>query len=172
MRKCRLFLSAGIALAAITVSVPASATTYLFQLSGSRDAQFSIDTATVPDYQSSSFIGDQVSYNNVAGSFGNVAGTAAVGFGTFLAATLNILGSPQGFTQFTGPDLFSLINDAPVFNTGTFTLNSIVSGSSTLTISAAPAAAVPESATWAMFIGGFGLVGSTMRRKKASVSFA
>ncbi|UAK25065.1 PEPxxWA-CTERM sorting domain-containing protein [Sphingomonas nostoxanthinifaciens] len=172
MRKSRLFLSAGIALAAITVSVPVSATTYVFQLSGSRDAQFSIDTATTPDYQSSSFIGDQVSYNNVAGSFGGVTGAATVGFGTFLAATLNILGSPQGFTQFAGPDLFSLVNNAPVFNTGTFTLNSIVSGQSSLTISVAPAASVPEPATWAMFIGGFGLVGSAMRRKKAAVSFA
>lgn len=32
--------------------------------------------------------------------------------------------------------------------------------------------AVPEPATWAMFIGGFGLVGATMRRKRIAVSFA
>jgi hypothetical protein len=31
--------------------------------------------------------------------------------------------------------------------------------------------AVPAPATWAMFIGGFGLVGGAMRRRKASVSF-
>ena len=31
---------------------------------------------------------------------------------------------------------------------------------------------VPEPATWAMFIGGFGLVGAAMRRKTANVSFA
>lgn len=32
---------------------------------------------------------------------------------------------------------------------------------------------VPEPATWAMFIGGFGLVGSTLRRRRpASVSAA
>jgi hypothetical protein len=33
-------------------------------------------------------------------------------------------------------------------------------------------AAVPEPATWAMFIGGFGLVGASMRRKRAAVRFA
>lgn len=39
-------------------------------------------------------------------------------------------------------------------------------------IGAAPSAAVPEPATWAMMIGGLGLVGMTMRRRKTSVSFA
>ena len=33
-------------------------------------------------------------------------------------------------------------------------------------------APVPEPATWAMMIGGFGMVGSAMRRRKASVAFA
>lgn len=172
MRGYRLLSSMGIALAAITFSAPASATNYIFDLSGSRDAHFTIDTAVAPDFQSSSFIGDQVSYNNVSGSFGGMTGTATVGFGTFLAATLNILGTPQGFTQFSGPDLFSLVSNVPVFNTGTFMLNSIVSGSSTLTISTAPAASVPEPATWAMFIGGFGLIGAGMRRKKVAIHFA
>jgi hypothetical protein len=32
--------------------------------------------------------------------------------------------------------------------------------------------AVPEPATWAMMIGGFGLVGASMRRRKVSVRFA
>ena len=31
---------------------------------------------------------------------------------------------------------------------------------------------VPEPASWAMFIGGFGLIGASMRRKKVKVSFA
>jgi hypothetical protein len=36
----------------------------------------------------------------------------------------------------------------------------------------APTNPVPEPATWAMMIGGFGLVGASMRRRKVSVSFA
>jgi PEP-CTERM motif len=33
-------------------------------------------------------------------------------------------------------------------------------------------AAVPEPASWALMIGGFGLVGFAMRRRKANVAFA
>ena len=33
------------------------------------------------------------------------------------------------------------------------------------------AEAVPESATWALMLGGFGLIGATMRRRRAAVSF-
>lgn len=40
-------------------------------------------------------------------------------------------------------------------------------------ISVDPPAAVPEPATWAMFIGGFGLIGTAMRRRKrVSATFA
>lgn len=172
MRSFRFLASAGLMLAALAFSFPASATAYLFQLSGSRDALFTIDNSVTPDFQSSSFIGDQVSYNGVSGSFGGTPGVATIGFGTYLVADLNIGGSPQGFTQFSGPDLFSLVGNVPVFKTGTFQLPSIVSGTSTLTISQVAAAAVPEPATWAMFIGGFGLIGSGLRRKKASLGFA
>ena len=31
---------------------------------------------------------------------------------------------------------------------------------------------VPEPASWAMMLGGFGLVGSAMRRRKTAVTFA
>lgn len=33
-------------------------------------------------------------------------------------------------------------------------------------------AAVPEPATWAMFVGAFGMIGGTMRRRRAQISFA
>ena len=34
------------------------------------------------------------------------------------------------------------------------------------------AAAVPEPASWAMMVGGFGMLGAAMRRRKVNVSFA
>ena len=172
----RSFLFAGTAIAASMISVSASAAPILFELTGSRIATFTIDpVATTPDFFSSSFIGDQVSYNNVAGTFGGVPGTASVGFGTNLVAALNV-GSPNlGFTQFTGPALFSLVNSKPVFNLGTFQLNGLISGASTIRISAV-AAAVPEPMSWALMTVGFGMAGAMLRYRrrstKATVSFA
>ena len=172
----RKILLAGTAIAAATAALPAAAAPILFELTGSRTATFIIDpVAKAPDFFSSSFIGDQVSYNSVAGTFGGVTGNAFVGFGTFLAATLNIQSPNLGFTQFTGPDLFTTVNSRPVFNLGTFQLNSIGSGASTLKISSV-SAAVPEPMSWALMTVGFGFAGAALRYRrrstKATVSFA
>ncbi|MBB6124316.1 PEPxxWA-CTERM sorting domain-containing protein [Sphingobium subterraneum] len=165
-------LFAGAALAGTIAAVPAQAAPILFELSGSRNATFTLDTDTTPDFFSSGTFGDQISFDGVSGIFGGTPGLASVGFGTGLFATLNIGGTPLGFTQFAGPDLLTIVNTKPVFNFGTFNLTSIVSGSSTITISAATAA-IPEPATWAMMLAGFGAIGFAMRRKQAvRVTFA
>jgi len=158
-------LVGAIAIAAAVIS-PASAAIYDFELTGSRNATFQIDTSATPTFASSSFIGSQISYD-VTGLFGGVQETASAGFGTFLAATLNIGAAGLGFTQFAGPDLFNgdIVN--PVFNLGTFNLTSIASGASTITISQA-VAAVPELSTWAMMIMGFVGVGFMAYRRKQS----
>ena len=149
-------------------ATPAAAAPLLFELSGSRSATFTFDPeTTTPDFFSSSFIGNQVSYNTISGTFGGTPGTAFVGFGTFLVATLNIQTPSLGFTQFAGPDLFTVSNMRPVFSLGTFQLTSIVSGASTLTISAA---AVPEPATWAMMLVGFGMMSGAMRYRRRSTA--
>jgi hypothetical protein len=149
-------------------AMPAAAAPLLFELSGSRSATFILDPEkTAPDYFSSSFIGDQVSYNSVQGTFGGMSGSAFVGFGTYLAATLNIQSPNLGFTQFAGPDLFTVSNMRPVFKPGTYQLTSIVSGSSSLKISAA---GVPEPASWAMLLAGFGLMGAAIRYRRHTLS--
>ncbi len=158
-------LSAAVIIPGITV-LPASAAPILFELSGSKNATFTIDSAAIPAFESSSAFGDQISYNSVAGTYGGTAGTATIGFGTNIFAQLNVGGTPLGFTQFACPNLFSLVNSQPVFNLGTYSLTSIVSGSSTLRISSV-AAAVPEPATWAMMLVGFGGIGVAMRRRRA-----
>ncbi len=150
-------------------ATPAAAAPLLFELSGSRSATFTFDPATTtPDFFSSTFIGDQASYNSIAGTFGGVQGTAFVGFGTNLAAALNIQSANLGFTQFVGPQLFTTVNARPVFNLGTFQLTSIVSGASTLRISAV--SAIPEASTWAMMLLGFGMMGTAMRYRRAKVA--
>lgn len=60
--------------------------------------------------------------------------------------------------------------NAPVFRTGRFDVSTNPNNSPdnyVVTVSA-----IPEPATWAMMIGGFGLVGGAMRRRATSVRFA
>jgi PEP-CTERM motif len=166
------FISAGLAAVVIAMATPANASLLSFELVGSRQASFTIDTETAPDFFSSSFIGEQTRFDNVAGVFAGAPGVASVSFGTFLAASLNINGIPAlGFTQFAGPELFTGSGSDPVFKLGTFNLTSIVSGNSTLTISTV-AAAVPEPSTWAMMIIGFAGLGFASRRRRMTLQAA
>ncbi len=159
------FLACAAVLAA-TTSVPAHAVLLNFGLTGSRNATFQLDSNPTPTTSSTSVFGDQIQFSNVSGTFNGVAGTATIGFGTGpIFADLNILSTSLGFTQFAGPNLFTGTAAAPIFSTGIFALTSIVSGSSTLTISQASPAAVPEPATWAIMIAGLGMVGYSMRRR-------
>ena len=62
-----------------------------------------------------------------------------------------------------------------VNNTYRFTMNvnGLQSGSQSLTIDAqVGTGAVPEVATWAMMVGGFGMVGGALRRRRTTVRFA
>jgi hypothetical protein len=158
-------------LLATGAALPSHAAILNFVLSGSRDATFQLDSNPTPTTSSTSVFGDQVQFSNVAGTFGGVTGVApSIGFGSGLFASLNINGTPLGFTQFAGPSLFSGTFNAPVFAPGTFALTSIVSGSSTLTISEAVSSAVPEPATWTMMIMGFGLAGAALRGRRRTLA--
>ena len=167
MRK-QLLLFCSIALSSVVASVPANAQALNFTLSGSRNATFTLDDS-VPDSFTSSFIGDQIFFNNVAGTFGGSAGTGNISFGTNLIADLNIQSANLGFTQLSGADLlFTGAPSNPTFNLGTFNLSGgFTAGPATLTISRA-VAAVPEPGTWAMMLFGFGAVGVAVRRRRST----
>jgi hypothetical protein len=75
-----------------------------------------------------------------------------------------------------GPALFTTDESGHHLQVGTYTLlwygGEASDGQFLLTISQAGEGPVPEPATWAMMIGGFGAIGATMRRRRrTAVSF-
>ena len=168
MRK--LFLLCGIALSSTLAAVPAYAQAVTFTLTGSRNATFTLPNSNPTSFTSSALVGNQIFFNAVAGNFGGTAGTADISFGTNLIADLNILSANLGQTQLSvigGGDLFTGSASNPTFNTGTFNLSGgFTAGAATLTITRAAVAAVPEPATWAMMLMGFGAMGVAMRRRR------
>lgn len=165
----RMNTSAAVAaLLTAVLASPASAALLNFQLTGSQQATFQIDTETSPNFFSTSaLIGNQVRFDNVSGIFGGVSGLASISFGTNLIADLNINGTALGFTQLSGngPDLFTGNPADPFFTLGSFNLSNPFFGQNdVLTISAV--AAVPEPSTWAMMILGFAGVGFMTYRRK------
>lgn len=170
MRKRVLFLS-GIALSGIFASVPASAQALTFNLTGSRTATFTLPSSTPDSFNTSALIGDQIFFNNVAGTFGGSAGFGNISFGTNLISPFQIQSANLPFTQFGGQSVFTGPASNPTFALGTFNFGGIVSGNSMLTISrAAVAAAVPEPGTWMMMLLGFGAIGVASRRRRATLT--
>lgn len=81
------------------------------------------------------------------------------------------VGSPYLFDLYNTV-LYSGKATAPHFFTGTFPLSTIDGGPNNETLRITSPGAVPEPASWAMFIGGFGLLGAAMRRRPNRVAFA
>jgi hypothetical protein len=123
-------------------------------------------------------------FNNHASAIGSTVNLGSFAIGTELVFRLHV--NNTGNDYFTGeasrnPDKAfharvqsnwqtneSLVSFEDLFN-GPFDFNDL-SFSFTSTRGSAPA--VPEPASWAMMIGGLGIVGAAMRRRKVSVSFA
>lgn len=162
-----------LALVSSAFASTASATPLLFTLTGSRQAVFVLDSNPTP----SSVSAFQTNFTDVNGSFGGVDGVASlINFGAVtdfpFVATLNILAPNIGFTQFSGGQIFSGTLASPMFNIGTYALNNpFFGGPALLTISdgSGTGSAVPEPASWAMLIGGFGLVGASLRRRRVAM---
>lgn len=164
------------ALAVSALAAPAHATVLNFVVSGDYSASFKLDSNPTPDTSQA------LSHFTVW----DVAGfpDAALGFAdvTFYTATNGGgigIEDFYGFQQLLltdGPQLFSGTVAAPTLLTGTFALTQVEGGGKyTLTVTEQAAAAVPEPATWAMMLAGFGMVGFGLRRRstvKTTVSYA
>jgi len=160
------------ALAAALGAVPASAAHFVFTASG---VNLTFD---LPDSPTVTFAapGEGFAITTPTVLNGNPVAESV----TFLNTNYNIFpGISGGFSYdgsvnnvFQGAQLYSGAESAPTFLMGTFNLTQYQTGAAgTLVIS--ESGAVPEPASWALMLGGFGLVGGAMRsRRKASVSFA
>ena len=132
------------------------------------------DSAALPTltFSSYSFDAPLINYTLLANENFNILVNGSV-IGSFvitpvIAATGEITGSGS-FSPITVSGLTTL--QILLTNTVPLGLGSVGAGTpGSFTFNAAPAA-VPEPASWAMFIGGFGLIGSGLRRRRTSVSF-
>ena len=94
------------------------------------------------------------------------------GTGSAQVASCNPFGGGACATSNANPSLGRAIyGRAEGANLDELTFTQFVNGSQDLTFSAT-ITAVPEPASWALMIGGFGLVGGAMRRRTTSVRFA
>lgn len=157
---------AGVAALASVAAVPAEATRFDFQMG---DYSWSIDNDLAP-YQNDA---DGVVYAGVESlQAGNAGPVFDIDF--FSDANdggLRLTDSVSGdLFAYSGPTLYSVANGTVRFGTGTFDLTS-TSGNADAKLSITEAPAVPEPATWAMMVLGFGVAGAALRhRRKPAVS--
>ncbi len=112
-------------------------------------------------------------------SFANIYHSDSAGAGEFLDVFFAAPTTLSSLTIFGRVDCCSTrdLFDVTIYNaagdtlyTGRFDNTRLVGAGNTVTFDAA--GAVPEPATWAMMIGGFGLIGASLRRRAARVAFA
>ncbi|WP_333573728.1 PEPxxWA-CTERM sorting domain-containing protein [Sphingomonas sp.] len=158
--KRTLFLSACCA-AAISAASPANATQYNFSITGSQTIKFVLDASPTPPVVDP---GNYFVLPGITGTINNVNTMFDLGFGSpsyyfNFGLINNVVGF--GFVS-TGTSLFTGTEFAPTFKLGTFSLTPNTPGPAySLTISA-----VPEPASWAMLLAGFGALGGMVRRRR------
>ncbi|HMJ06002.1 MAG TPA: PEPxxWA-CTERM sorting domain-containing protein [Chthoniobacterales bacterium] len=164
MRKSILWrgLSALAFAATLPLATAAHADVYVFDLSGPNTASFMLDSSPTPSSTTSSYFDLQ----NVAGTYNGSPATFADIFfftgsfdGGFAATGVNL--------NLVGTQLFTGTLTNPTFKLGTFALCDCSFGTPNYSLSIT-SGAVPEPATWAMMLIGFGAIGLTMRRRKTA----
>lgn len=155
----KLMLTSGTLAFAIAAATPAAAADYVFSAGTVFSGSFSFTDETLTAF-SGNLAGRAFTLANVGfvpAPYNTVGGTT----GGELVITGNFGGSTSG-NDFT----FAFDPSAPVTST-LLTYTTPATGIATATLSISPASsAVPEPATWAMMIAGFGVVGYAMRRRK------
>ena len=160
---------------ALALAVPASAAIYSFTLTGDYTASWELDSSPVPDVvNAANFIiwdvlGDfpGSAFDEVDLQFWDAANLGGIIITDFWGGGITLVDA-------TGDQLWTGTTAAPTFKLGTFGLTDILGqGSYTLVIADRVGPGpdpIPEPASWAMMIAGFGLVGSALRRRQRATA--
>jgi len=165
-------------LAAMAVAAPASAVTYRFEvvqpdaqqsgrpLDGNRFVFFADSAPVNPEVGGGFFTIPATLNYTVTFSPGAVSQYTVPSLLNFYVDTQGGgFDNGSGLGVFGGPQLFDGDLSAPVFRLG----GSLFANGASVTVTAPAPAAVPEPATWAAFVLGFGLLGASLRRRRAAI---
>jgi len=171
----RNVLAVGV-LAAAVCAVPASAAHFVFDSAGA-DLHLVFD---LPDSPSPSFVAPPLGF--ALHGVVNVNGIDESDTLDFLTQDYGVFtstGIVGGFTYnatfdtiFYGAQLYSGTEAAPTFLAGTYDLVQYRTGTAGTLVITLGSSPVPEPITWAMMVGGFGVVGGAMRRRNMVVTYA
>ena len=169
------FLFATAAVAAFVAAAPASAATFLFSFTGAN--LVGSGTFTTTDTVNAA------GARTITGTTGTLtAGTTTLTFTgpVAYAGSDNLLFAANPYLNINGTSAVTSsgfnINLYYVAATPTYRIvssnSTVLPGTVLTSFTVTPVGAVPEPASWALMIGGFGLTGGMMRRRAGKVSYA
>jgi hypothetical protein len=158
------------AVAVLTMPVPALAADFSFTLFDGSVTPFTFSIATNPvptTFSSGRFTIDNVTTHEI-GQFGQ-----SLDYGANYAFYTDDEGGgfENGFVAYFGPQEFGGTTAAPIFYNGVYDLSDFGGGPvvGTLTITNGAMLGVPEPASWALMLAGFGAAGVALRRRAKPV---
>jgi hypothetical protein len=156
-------LAGALCAASLFAASPAAAGVTYFTVTGDADVSFSLDDSAAP----SSFDADSFSYS------GPVLFNGSPDFFSFTFYDTAFSGGIQiGPLGVLGPQLYSGTTADPTFLLGTYALGGYTQEESYMLTISDTAPGVPEPATWAMMLIGFGAIGFGMRAQRARPKLA
>lgn len=167
----------GATAAAVSTATPGDATQLLYTLYGIdtngkvENSRWYMDSnPLVADYLNGAYfeVDDlQGSFNYGTDFHADIDNLTFYHLGAYVAGFSTVF-DYQGIVDFNGPQLYTGPESAPTMLTGTFNVHDYYSNAS-FTLNAA---AVPEPASWALLMAGFGLIGCTLRARRTTLRYA
>jgi len=148
----------------------ATASTYLFTLTGPNTASFTLNSSPVPDATvgqlNFTLLDVAATYNGAPTLFDLTFYSTAESGGFYAQGTPLSLAGAQLFTgfQILGP---GQPPTSPTFKLGTFALCDCSFGTPNYSLTISDTSPVPEPASWSMMLLGFGAIGFAIRRRRA-----